>query len=682
MEKKGKDEMKNKKQQQLDQYRVDDTGKEMTTNQGVKVSEDELSLKAGERGPTLLEDFHLREKITHFDHERIPERVVHARGVGAYGEFELYESMEEYTSADFLQDPSKKTPIFVRFSTVVGFRGSPDTVRDVRGMAVKFYTEEGNYDIVGNNIPVFFIQDAIKFPDLVHSIKPEPDTEVPQAAAAHDTFWDFVANNEESAHTVIWAMSPRGVPRSYRMMEGFGVHTFRFVNKEGKGTFIKIHFKPKLGVHSQVWDEHQKVAGKNPDFHRVDLYEAIDSGNYPEFEVGVQMLAEEDEFSLDFDILDPTKIWPEEEVPVKIIGKITLNQRVDNFFAEVEQAAFCPANIVPGIDFTNDPLLQGRLFSYLDTQLIRLGGPNFQEIPVNRPLHQFHNNQRDGYGRKTINTSKTTYHNNSINNNTPHTVPPEKGGFKHYQEKIDARIIRARSDSFNDHYSQTAMFYNSMSDVEKQHIIDAYSFELSKVKSQDVRQQVTNNLGKIHTELMKAVADNIGTEYSKAEPSQYKKTSKSLSMEDTTKKPDTLKIGVIIGDGTKEEKLEALLKALKDANTMPALISDTLSLPKHFSNEELKPTHTFSSTDPVLLDALYIPEGEELKGKFKLETQRYLLDTFTHFKPIMVGDGLKSILSNEALEEAGILVDKGSKEADYIGHICERRYWSRDITKW
>ncbi|BBL65444.1 Catalase [Methanosarcina mazei TMA] len=365
------------KEEQLEKFHEDPEREFLTTNQGVRVNNTDISLKAGERGPTLLEDFHFREKLTHFDHERIPERVVHARGSGAHGFFQVYEPITEYTSAKFLQDPNKKTPVFVRFSTVVGFRGSADTVRDVRGFAVKFYTEDGNYDLVGNNMPVFFIQDAIKFPDLVHAIKPEQDNQIPQASAAHDTFWDFVSCHHENAHMIMWVLSDRALPRSYRMMEGFGVNTFRFVNAEGKGRFIKFHWKPMLGIHSLVWDETQKIAGKDPDFNRRDLWDAIEMGAYPEFELGVQILEEEDEFKFDFDILDPTKLWPEEDVPIKWIGKMTLDRNPDNFFAETEQVAFCPANVVPGIDFSNDPLLQGRLFSYLDTQLIRLGGPNF-----------------------------------------------------------------------------------------------------------------------------------------------------------------------------------------------------------------------------------------------------------------------------------------------------------------
>ena len=399
-------------------------------------------------GPTLMEDFHFREKLTHFDHEQIPERVVHARGFAVHGEFQLYENMSKYTRAKFLQDTSVKTPVFVRFSTVNGSRGSADTVRDARGFATKFYTEEGNYDLVGNNIPVFFIQDGIKFPDLVHAFKPEPDNDIPQASIAHDTFWDFVANNQESAHMIMWIMSDRAIPRSFRMMEGFGVHTFRLVNEQGKAHFVKFHWKPVLGTHSFVWDEAHKLAGIDPDFHRNDLWNAVKNGHFPEFELGVQILAEEDEFKLGYDILDATKLWPEEDIPVKIIGKMTLNRNVDNFHAETEQVAFHLGNVVPGIDFTNDPLLQGRLFSYLDTQLIRLGGPNFHEIPINRPVIPFHNNQRDGYHRQSINVGKVNYHRNSLAGNTPAPASEEEGGYVSYQEKVEGRKIRARSKSF------------------------------------------------------------------------------------------------------------------------------------------------------------------------------------------------------------------------------------------
>src|SRR5665647_136895 len=397
-------------------------GEFLTTNQGLRINDDENSLKAGERGPTLLEDFQLREKITHFDHERIPERIVHARGSGAHGYFELSESMAKYTKAKFLNDTTTETPVFVRFSTVAGSRGSSDLARDVRGFAVKFYTSEGNYDLVGNNMPVFFIQDAIKFPDLIHAVKPEPHHEMPQAASAHDTFWDFASLMPESTHMLMWIMSDRALPRSLRMMEGFGVHAFRFINARGNSYFVKFHWKPKLGVHGLAWDEAQKIAGKDPDFHRRDLWEAIESGNFPEWELGVQIVDAGQEDALGFDILDPTKLIPEEQVPVQIIGKLVLNRNPDNFFAETEQVAFHPGHLVPGIDFSNDPLLQGRLFSYTDTQLSRLGGANFHEIPINQGLCPIHNFQRDGLHRQTVNKERVAYEPNTLGSGTEFRV--------------------------------------------------------------------------------------------------------------------------------------------------------------------------------------------------------------------------------------------------------------------
>ncbi|MGB6408281.1 MAG: catalase, partial [Planococcus donghaensis] len=477
----------NSKDEQLQQYRVDDSGKSLTTNQGLKMAEDEFSLKAGERGPTLMEDFHFREKMTHFDHERIPERIVHARGYAAHGVFETYESLEHLTKAKFLSEKGKKTPVFVRFSTVAGSKGSAETVRDIRGFATKFYTEEGNYDLVGNNVPVFFIQDAIKFPDFVHAVKPEPHNEMPQAASAHDTLWDFVINNQETAHTIMWLMSDRAIPRSFRMMDGFGVHAFRFVNAEGKSHFVKFNWKSTLGTHSLVWDEAQKIAGKDADFNRRDLYESIEQGNFPEWELGVQIVAEEDEHKFDFDLLDATKLWPQEEIPIQIVGKMTLNRNVDNVFAETEQVAFHPGHVVPGIDFSNDPLLQGRLFSYTDTQLLRLNGPNFHELPINRPVCPFHNNQRDGFGRQTINKGRVSYQKSSFTNSTPAPVSEAEGGYAHYQEKMEGRKVRARSESFKDHFSQATMFWNSMTKPERDHIIEAFSFELGKCQEMWIR---------------------------------------------------------------------------------------------------------------------------------------------------------------------------------------------------
>ena len=475
-----KQRAKNKKVSSLEINTEDGTEQFLTTNQGLRINDNQNSLKAGERGATLLEDFILREKITHFDHERIPERIVHARGSAAHGIFQLYKPLNKYTKAKFLNDTSMQTPVFVRFSTVAGSRGSSDLARDVRGFAVKFYTEEGNFDLVGNNIPVFFIQDAMKFPDLIHAVKPEPHNEIPQAASAHDTFWDFVSVMPESMHMIMWVMSDRAIPRSLRMMEGFGIHTFRLINDHGKSVFVKFHWKPLLGVHSVVWDEAQKISGKNSDFHRQDLFEAIESGAFPEWEFGIQIIPEEDEHKFDFDLLDPTKLVPEELVPVLPIGKMTLNRNPDNFFAETEQVAFHPGHIVPGIDFTNDPLLQGRLFSYTDTQLSRLGSPNFHEIPINRPIAPVHNNQRDGHMRQTINRGKVAYDPNTMANGCPFQAKMIEGGFASYAEKIDAKKIRGRSPSFFDHFSQATLFFHSQSEAEQNHIVNALSFELGK----------------------------------------------------------------------------------------------------------------------------------------------------------------------------------------------------------
>lgn len=672
----------NEKQKQLAPFKVDDKGKTLTTNQGVKLTEDEFSLKAGDRGPTLMEDFHFREKITHFDHERIPERIVHARGTGAHGIFELYESMAAFTTAGFLQDPGKTTPLFLRFSTVAGFRGSADTVRDVRGFAVKFYTDEGIYDLVGNNMPVFFIQDAIKFPDFVHAVKPEPDTEVPQASSAHDTFWDFIANNQESAHMVMWAMSDRALPRSYRMMEGFGVHTFKWINAENKVTFVKYHFKPLLGVHSLVWDETQKIAGRDPDFNRKDLYESIEKGQYPEFEFGVQMLPEEDEFKLDFDILDPTKIWPEEDVPVKIIGKITLNENVANFFAETEQVAFHPGHLVPGIDFTNDPLLQGRLFSYTDTQLSRLGGPNFHEIPINRPVSGFHNNQRDGIHRQTINKGKISYHNNSIDDNYPQTISQAQGGFASHQEKIDAVKIRARSASFEDHFSQAAMFYNSMSAVEKLHIQDAFKFELANVISEDIRQQVVDMFANVDVDLAKALAMHVNANPPAGKAVDYAKVSPALSMENGIFKPDSLKIGIVIDNQVDDQILDFVANLLDEANAIPQIIGSGLTPIESAGGKKYKPHYVFNATDAVLFDGLIILGGKKSEPMFEAKIKEFAKDTFKHYKPLMFVESSGHLIPEGAKNQPGVLeIGLGKTEASKILEIvAKQRHWGRDIT--
>ncbi|RWR11653.1 catalase [Siminovitchia fortis] len=668
------------KNKQLDTYRSHDKGQKMTTNQGLKVSEDEFSLKAGERGPTLMEDFHFREKMTHFDHERIPERVVHARGYAAHGEFEVYESMKKYTKAKFLQEPGEKTPVFVRFSTVVGSRGSGELARDVRGFATKFYTEEGNYDLVGNNMPVFFIQDAIKFPDLIHAVKPEPHNEIPQAATAHDTFWDFVANNQESAHMIMWAMSDRAIPRSFRMMEGFGVNTFRFINENGEAFFVKFHWKPVLGVHSVVWDEAQKLNGKNPDFHRQDLYESIDRGDYPEFELGVQIIGEEDEFMFDFDILDPTKIWPEEDVPVKIIGKMTLNRNVDNVFAETEQVAFHPGNVVPGIDFTNDPLLQGRLFSYTDTQLIRLGGPNFHELPINRPVCPFHNNQRDGYARQTINVGQVSYHNNSLAGNTPAAASEDEGGYKHYQEKIDGRKIQARSDSFKDHFSQAVLFWNSMSEPEKEHIINAFSFELGMCKEKNVRQQVVDMLSNVDLDLAQTTAKNVGVRPpAESLAPKVNKSSPALSQEKTVKKPDTRKIAVLVGEGF-NENVPVILKALKKVGAQPVTVGEKQGFIKGQNGAELEVEQTFATGDSVLFDSAYIVGGEKTSHQFFESAAYFIKEAFAHYKPIGASYQGKQLLEELNLpSNAGVITGdaSGGFLEEFTKAVAEHRFWNR-----
>lgn len=681
----------NSKDEQLEQFRSGHDGEALTTNQGLRVSEDEHSLKAGVRGPTLMEDFHFREKMTHFDHERIPERVVHARGYAAHGYFQVYEPMAEFTKAKFLQDPNAKTPVFVRFSTVAGSRGSGDTVRDVRGFSTKFYTEEGNYDLVGNNIPVFFIQDAIKFPDLVHAIKPEPHNEIPQAQTAHDTFWDFIANNTESAHMVMWAMSDRAIPRSYRMMEGFGVHTFRFVNEQGKARFIKFHWKPVLGVHSLVWDEAQKLGGKDPDFHRRDLYEAIEMGNYPEYELGVQMIDEEDEFKFDFDVLDPTKVWPEELIPVKIIGKMTLNQNPTNYFAETEQVAFHPGHVVPGIDFSNDPLLQGRLFSYTDTQLTRLGGPNFHELPINRPVCPFHNNQRDGMHRMTIDRGQTAYHKNSLQGNSPKPVPASEGGYEHYQEKVEGRKVRERSDSFKDHYSQAILFWNSMSEVEKQHIIEAFSFEVGKVMSKDVQQQVVDMLGNIDTFLAEQVAISVGAKKpANAKPMEVTLTSPALSQENTVKLPDTRKVAILADNGFNGAEVMGLMEMLKKSGMKGEIISKNLGMIKGDDGKELEVNHTLLTSSSVLYDALYVAGGQQSVDSLmqKKEAAYFVDEAFSHFKAVGAGKEAAALLAKAGIAFEGgvpgvVLFENTSEVAGesqkFIDAIIQHRHWNRKI---
>lgn len=688
----------NKKSKQLDQYRNDHKNSKLTTNQGMKVSNTADSLKAGERGPTLMEDFHFREKMMHFDHERIPERVVHARGFGAHGYFQVYEAMSELTSAKFLQDPSVKTPVFVRFSTVVGQRGSADTVRDVRGFATKFYTEDGNYDLVANNMPVFFIQDGMKFPDFVHSIKPEPHNEIPQATAAHDSLWDFVVNNTESAHMMLWLLSDRGIPRSFRMMEGFGVNTFRFVNAEGKGRFVKFHWKPLLGTHSLTWDEAQKLNGADPDFLRRDLWDAINQGDYPEFELGVQILEEEDEFAFDFDILDPTKFWPEEQVPVKIIGKMTLDQNQDNFFAETEQVAFHPGHVVPGIDFSNDPLLQGRLFSYLDTQLLRLGGPNFHEIPINRPIAPVKNNQREGFHRMAIDKGAVSYSANSLRENAPEPDPEQ--GYRHHAEKVEGRKTRKRSDSFNDHYRQATLFWNSMSLPEKEHIIKAFHFEVGNVKDKTIRQRVVDMFNHVDGQLAGQIATGIGVNPPE-NPGGSGETASSpaVSQENSIKQAATRKVAILIENGFNMDDVVQVTTQLESAGLHADIISKNQGMITSAGGEQIEAVKSYATASSIMYDALYIPGGKQSTDQLMThqDAKTFVIDAFTHAKTIGAANSAVDLLmtsdikqvtfadtntANKVVTDLGIVTiretnDLNAFTQELIDNIAQHRHWAR-----
>lgn len=676
-----KNEFVNEKQSQLDAHKVNNDGEFLTTNQGLKVSEDEMSLKAGKRGPTLLEDFHFREKMTHFDHERIPERIVHARGQAAHGVFESYQDLSDITKADFLSEKGKKTPLFCRISTVAGSRGSADTVRDARGWSVKFYTNEGNYDLVANNMPVFFIHDAIKFPDFVHAVKPEPNNEMPQASSAHDTFWDFITSNQESAHMVMWVMSDRGIPRSLRMMEGFGVHTYSMINKDEKRTFVKFHWKPLLGAHSLVWDEAQKVSGKNPDFHREDLWDSIEMGNFPEYELGIQILEEKDEFKFDFDILDPTKLWPEEMVPVKIIGKMTLNKNPDNFFAETEQVAFHPGHVVPGIDFTNDPLLQGRLFSYTDTQLIRLGGPNFAEIPINRPIVPVHNNQRDGFNRQDINIGQTSYHKNAISDNYPRTASIEEGGYHHYEERIEGHKVRDRSESFDDHFTQPIMFYNSLTTPEQKHLRDAFSFEVSKCKNKMIQKSVIEMFNNVDHQIATDIAKATGHNVPKEIKIKVDITSPALSQENTVKTHKTRKLMVVLADGFDDKYLD-VLDELKLEGVNVEVLSNHLGDIKSVSGKTVEAKQTLMTGHPVLYDGLYIINIKKDDKEFKSKIEDFVMEAFKHFKPIILTSGNENLLGKDKVKEPGILLEKDKIDNKEITDLlANHRFWDRKIYK-
>jgi catalase len=650
----------------LTRVRVDSANQALTTNQGVPIADNQNSLKAGLRGPALLEDFILREKITHFDHERIPERIVHARGSAAHGYFECYEPLTKYTRAALFSEAGKRTPVFVRFSTVAGERGSADTVRDVRGFAVKFYTEEGNWDLVGNNIPVFFIQDAMKFPDLVHALKPEPHFAMPQASSAHDTFWDFVSLMPESVHMQMWVMSDRAIPRSYRMMQGFGVHTFRFVNAKGESVFVKFHWTPLAGTHSLDWDEAVKICGADSDFHRRDLWEAIEAGAYPEWELGVQIFTEAQADKFSFDVLDATKIVPEELVPLTRVGRLVLNRNPDNFFAETEQVAFCTAHIVPGLDFSNDPLLAGRIHSYVDTQLLRLGGPNFHEIPINSPIAQVHNNQRDGFHRQAIHRGRVAYEPNSLAGGCPFQAGAK--GFVSFPQPIQDDKVRGKPEKFADHYTQARLFYESQTPVEQLHIVRAFRFELTRVQTAAIRERVVSQLVNVSPDLAKAVADGLGFEVPEAQPLAIGKlprpeVKKSDALSLFARPGDgsirTRRIAILVAPGVEGASITALQEALTEAGAVPRLVGARLGAVRTSDDEALEVDVTLEAAPSVLFDALVLPDVGMPAGVANGQAIEFVKDQYRHCKAIFaIGAG------QELLDEAKIPATLPSGEAD------------------
>ncbi|EQC0988041.1 catalase HPII [Enterobacter asburiae] len=683
----------NEKLKSLEPHRKGGEGFALTTNQGVRIADDQNSLRAGARGPTLLEDFILREKITHFDHERIPERIVHARGSAAHGYFQPYKSLKDITKADFLSDPDKITPVFVRFSTVQGGAGSADTVRDIRGFATKFYTEEGIFDLVGNNTPVFFIQDAHKFPDFVHAVKPEPHWAIPQGQSAHDTFWDYVSLQPETLHNVMWAMSDRGIPRSYRTMEGFGIHTFRLINAEGKATFVRFHWKPVAGKASLVWDEAQKLTGRDPDFHRRELWESIEAGDFPEYELGLQLIPEEDEFKFDFDLLDPTKLIPEELVPVQLVGKMVLNRNPDNFFAENEQAAFHPGHIVPGLDFTNDPLLQGRLFSYTDTQISRLGGPNFHEIPINRPTCPYHNFQRDGMHRQDIDTNPANYEPNSINDNWPRETPPgpKRGGFESYQERIDGNKIRERSPSFGEYYAHPRLFWNSQTPIEQQHIIGGFSFELSKVVLTYIRERVVDQLARIDIQLAQSVADNLGITLTDeqrniAPPKEVNGVKKDPSLSLYAVPGGSIKgrvVAILLNDKTRASDVLGIMQALRTQGVHAKLLYSRMGEVTADDGSVLPVAATFAGAPSLTVDAVIVPGGDIDSLLTNGDAVYYLLEAYKHLKPIALSGDARRFKAQLKVADQG---EDGIVEGDNVDDafmtklfdlLAAHRVWSR-----
>ncbi len=680
----------------LDRVRADSANRVLTTNQGVPVADNQNSLKAGLRGPALLEDFILREKITHFDHERIPERIVHARGSAAHGYFECYEPLTKITRASLFAEAGKRTPVFVRFSTVAGERGSTDTARDVRGFAVKFYTDEGNWDLVGNNMPVFFIQDAMKFPDLIHAVKPEPHHAMPQAASAHDTFWDFVSLMPESVHMQMWVMSDRAIPRSFRMMQGFGVHTFRMVNARGGSVFVKFHWNPVLGTHSLDWDEAVKISGADPDFHRRDLWEAIEAGAYPEWELGLQVFSEEQADKFSFDVLDPTKIVPEELVPVRPVGRMVLNRNPDNFFAETEQVAFCAAHIVPGLDFTNDPLLAGRIHSYVDTQISRLGGPNFHEIPINTPVAQAHNNQRDGMHRQTINRGRVAYEPNSLGGGCPFQAG--KAGFTSFPQPVEEDKVRGKPEKFADHYTQAALFYQSQSPVEQAHIVRAFRFELTKVQVPAIRVRVVSQLANVDADLAARVAEGLGIEVPEPQEAVVPKNNRpevkkspplSLFARPGDGSIRTRRIAILVADGVDGAGAQALHAELLAAGAVPRFVGPKLGTVQSADDADIEVEISLEAGPSVLFDALAVPDGEASAQALAEvgQAKEFVKDTYRHCKPILaIGAGARLLDAAglppslpDGKPDSGLLRSESVDEAaqPFMAAIAKHRHFER-----
>lgn len=672
----------NSKTEQLALFKAQNTGpdKKMTSDTGMKISNNQWSLRAGKRGPTLLQDFHFYRKQSHFNRERIPEKVVHARGFGVHGIFECTRSLREFTTACFLQEPGLITPVFVRFSNFIGSKGSKDTAVDVRGFATKFYTREGNYDNLALSFAVFAMMDAMKFVDFVHAIKPNPVTDVPQASAAHDSIWDYIVNNQETAHFIMWLMSGRGRPRSYRMMEGYAINTFRLINEQGQPTFVRFVWKPVLGVHTLLMEEANIIGGVDPDYYRHDLVEAIERGAYPEYLLGVQLIPEQDEFKYDFDLLDDTKLWPEEEVPVQIIGKMTLNRLVDNFFAEEEQSSFDPATLVPGIDFSHDPVLQGRAFAYRDTDYHRLGTGNVEEIPINQPLAARNYNQRDGYVRQRIDVDRVHYHRNSLAGNTPAETSPVEGGYTHYPDPVAGQVTRERpSDSFEDYFSQARLFWNSMSPVEQQLLVETFNYHVGKVENPSIRRLVVDMFANVDQGLAVQMAASVGAQPPRGTHVAVTTASPVLSEANTSYSPATQKVGVLLGHGFNGPEVKKVLDMLEKNKVFYDVISEKLGPVSAADGTTVEAKKTMITTSPVLYDSLYVVGGQAMdQAKFERDISDYINMAYKHYKPIGISAAAQPAIKT-AGNQAGVIfaANNPNFESEFVAAIGQQRFWNR-----